>query len=87
MEPIKRLEDNFGVSGMIQAERKTVEIFCYVLSQEFTRQTGHKIEIDPRSLPGYSGKPGNTSQDRERVTTPKHVRTHDPDKLKSYRLD
>jgi hypothetical protein len=86
MEPVKRLVDSFGVDDMTQAEQETIEIFCRVLSQELTRETGHKIEIDPRSLPGYSGKPGITLKDRERVTTLKHVRKNDPDQLKSYRL-
>jgi len=56
---------------MTQAEQETIEIFCRVLSQELTRETDHKIDIDSRTLPGYSVSPGNASKDRKRVKLPK----------------
>jgi hypothetical protein len=57
---------------MSQAKPEVIEIFCRVLSQELTRETGHKIKIDPRSLPGYSVSPGNVLKDRKCAKNPKH---------------
>lgn len=73
MEHVKRLVDSFGEDDMTQAEQETIEIFCRVLSQELSRETGYKIVIDPPSLPVYSKKPRNVSKDRKRAKGAKHL--------------
>jgi hypothetical protein len=66
------LLDSFGVEDMTQTQPRTIDVFCRVLSQELTRSTGHKIEIRPEFLPGYSKVPVSVSKDRKRNTSSKH---------------